>query len=131
LFSLPSASRRIRICQLVVNTLLLLAAIEFVIHPLFDPATDVVFTRVGAVYPDGVKIVVRYPESNITESNLRVIWREFKEGTPLDENWRDGPVLKLTEEHDWVNAVNLRSLWPTTTYECESHVDTFSTRLDQ
>jgi alkaline phosphatase D len=117
LFSLPSASRRIRITHVAVNTILLLAAIDFVIHPFFDPATDVVFTRVGAVYPDSVNIIARYPEHNATESHVKVVWREFKEGVALEEGWRDGPILKLTEENDWVSTVTLRSLWPTTAYE--------------
>jgi alkaline phosphatase D len=119
LLSLPSASRRIRITHFVVNTLLLLAAVEFVIHPFFDPATDTVFTRVGAVYPDSVKIVVRYPEHNATESRVRVIWREYKEIATDEDGWKHGPVLKLTEAHDWVSTTSLRSLWPSTSYECE------------
>jgi alkaline phosphatase D len=111
-----------RITHLAVNTLLFLAAVDFVIHPLFDPAKDVVFTRVGAVYPDSVKIIVRYPEYNATESLVKVVWREYKERTTLEEGWRDGPVLRLTEANDWVNTINLRSLWPSTAYECEFHL---------
>jgi hypothetical protein len=120
MFSLPSASRRIRICHLAVNTLLLLAAVEFVTHPFFDPAREVVFTRVGAVYPDSVRIVVRYPERNALESHVRVLWREYKDRAALEEGWRDGPVLTLMEKDDWVSTINLRSLWPSTTYQCES-----------
>ena len=93
------------------------------VHPFFDPARDVIFTRVGAVYPDSVKIVVRYPEHNAKESKIKIVWREFKEGTALEEGWRDGPVLKLTEENDWVNTGSLRSLWPSTAYECELHLN--------
>jgi len=123
LFSLPSASRNIRIIHIVINTLLLFAAIDFVAHPLFDPATNVVFTRVGAVYPDGVKIVVRYPEFNSTESHVKIVWREYKEMAALEEGWRDGPVVKLTEANDWVNTISLHSLWPSTAYECEFYLD--------
>lgn len=119
IFSLPSPSRRIRSTHLAINTLLLLAAVEFVLHPFFDPAADVVFTRVGAVYPDGAKIVVRYPELNATETKVKVIWREFKEGASIDMGWRDGPIIELTEQDDWIGTGKLSSLWPSTAYECE------------
>jgi alkaline phosphatase D len=123
LFSLPSVSRSIRITHLVVNTLLLFTAVDFVAHPLFDPATDVVFTRVGAVYPDSVKIVIRYPEFNSTESHIKIVWREYKEMAAFEEGWRDGPVVKLEEANDWVNTIGLHSLWPNTAYECGFHPD--------
>lgn len=74
----------------------------------------------GAVYPDGVKIVVRYPEANTTESTVKVIWREYKDDAGSDAGWTDGPILTLTEQDDWVNTASLQSLWPSTAYECES-----------
>lgn len=120
MLSLPSASRRIRIVHFLVNTLLLLAAVDFVAHPYFDPASDVIFTRVGAVYPDGAKITVRYPEPNTTENTVKVVWRQFKEDTLPDAGWKDGPAFKLTAENDWVSTRKLGGLWPSTVYECDS-----------
>jgi alkaline phosphatase D len=105
--------------NLALNTLLFLAAVDFLATPFFDPASDVVFSRVGAVYPDGVKIVVRYPHRDINEQKLRIIWRE-SQGTvsrQLDK-WKDGPVLHFTQERDWVDTVKLGGLWPSTAYEC-------------
>lgn len=102
-----------------INTLILLAAAEFVLYPRFDSATDVVFTRIGAVYPDAVNIAIRYPDLNASEHEVRVNWREYKEGATLDEGWKDGPLLKLTEENDWINTGKLTGLWPSTSYECK------------
>jgi alkaline phosphatase D len=121
LLSLPSSSRRLRITNFAVNTLLLLAAADFLATPFLDSASDVVFSRVGAVYPDSVKIVVRYPQRDITEDKLRVVWRESK-GTAAQQSdkWKDGPVLHFTEERDWVDTVKLDGLWPSTAYECQS-----------
>jgi alkaline phosphatase D len=95
--------------------------VDFVAHPYFDPASDVIFTRVGAVYPDGAKIVVRYPELNAVENNVKAVWRQFKEDAAPDAGWRDGPAFKLTAENDWVSTRRLSGLWPGTTYECESY----------
>lgn len=103
----------------MLNTLILLAAAEFVLYPFFDPATEVIFTRVGAVYPDSVKITTRYPDHNSTENSVRLVWREFKEATATDVGWKDGPVFSLTEDDDWVGTVTLSSLWPSTAYECK------------
>lgn len=102
--------------NLLLNTLLLFAAVDLVVQPLLDTASDVTFTRVGAVYPDSAKIVVRYPETNTSEHRVRVVWRETR---PTDDKWRNGPVLKLNAESDWVNTGLLSGLWPSTSYECE------------
>lgn len=96
-----------------------MAAAEFSLYPRFDPATDVVFTRIGAVYPDAVNIAVRYPDFNASENSVRVNWREYKDGAALDGGWKDGPLLRLTEENDWINTGKLSGLWPSTSYECE------------
>ncbi|EIW60738.1 uncharacterized protein TRAVEDRAFT_146378 [Trametes versicolor FP-101664 SS1] len=116
-FSIPSPVRALRRANLVINTLLLLATAEFVFFPYFDSASDVVFTRVGALYPDSAKIVVRYPSTNATENLVHVVWRQADDKTDSDAPWREGPVANLTAEHDWVQTVRLQGLWPTTQYE--------------
>lgn len=125
LLSLPTPSRNLRRANLLINTLLAVAALEFVTYPYFDDATDVVYTRVGAVYPDAAKIVVRYPGLagfNQTNSTVHVAWRQVPQsGVVEGEVWKDGPVATLSEELDWVNTIKLAGLWPSTTYECTSH----------
>jgi alkaline phosphatase D len=103
---------------LFINTLLLFVVADFVVTPFFDTATDLVFTRVGSVYPDRIKIVARYPFLNDTEnSDIRVVYRQLD--GPGTETWKDGPVMNFTKESDWVDTVTLRGLWPRTSYECE------------
>lgn len=113
--SLPTQSRGLRLANAAINVLLLLAAVDFVAYPFFDAAQDVVFTRIGAVYPDGVKITVRHPLVEEESQSLHIIWREAKGGF---QNWTTGPELKLIEENDWVDTVQLKGLWPKTKYEC-------------
>ncbi|KAH9890706.1 PhoD-like phosphatase-domain-containing protein [Cubamyces lactineus] len=117
IFSVPSPVRALRTANFVINTLLLLAAAEFVFYPYFDSAPDVVYTRVGALYPDAVKIVVRYPAANSTENLVRVVWRQTDGKNDTDSPWREGPIANLTAERDWVQSINLRGLWPSTSYE--------------
>jgi hypothetical protein len=101
-----------------INTLLVLLAADFVFSPVIDSATDVTFTRLGAVYPDAVKVVVRYPLSgaNATEHNVLVLWRPATAAAA--EPWMDGPILHLQPEFDWTNTTKLTKLWPSTEYEC-------------
>ncbi|KAJ8469010.1 hypothetical protein ONZ51_g9274 [Trametes cubensis] len=117
IFSVPSPIRALRTTNFVINTLLLLAAVEFVFYPYFDSASDVVYTRVGALYPDAVKIVVRYPAANSTENLVRVVWRQADGKNDSETPWREGPIANLTAERDWVQSVSLRGLWPSTSYE--------------
>lgn len=119
LYSLPT-TRLTSVLTWSVNTLLLLLAADFVFTPVFDPATDVTFTRLGAVYPDAVKVVVRYPlfEVGATEHHVRVQWRPVT--AVADDRWKDGPILHLSPESDWTNTTKLVKLWPSTEYECTS-----------
>ena len=117
MLSLPSASRSLTLLNVAINTIVLLLAADFVIYPALDSAKDVVFTRVGAVYPDSAKLVVRYPVVNATESQLRILWRQAP--STSDSAWHAGPAVHLTAEHDWVSTVTLDGLWPSTSYECE------------
>jgi alkaline phosphatase D len=101
-----------------INTLLILLAADFLFTPVIDSATDVIFTRLGAVYPDAVKVVVRYPLSgaNATEHNVLILWRPAT--ASVVEPWTDGPTLHLQPEFDWTNTTKLTKLWPSTEYEC-------------
>jgi alkaline phosphatase D len=121
LFSLPTKSRYLQYLNLIINTLLFLAALDFVVTPFVDTASDLVFTRVGALYPDSAKIVVRYPKANATEHTLLLVYRETP-GNTLESSppWKDGPHLQLNQSFDWVGTVRLASLWPGTSYECQS-----------
>ncbi|KAI9456226.1 PhoD-like phosphatase-domain-containing protein [Lactarius psammicola] len=116
LFSLPT-TRLTSIVTWSINTLLILLAADFVFTPVFDSATDVTFTRIGAVYPDAAKVTVRYPlfEDGATEHHVRVQWRPV---TPnAGDRWKDGPILHLGPESDWTNTTKLTKLWPSTEYE--------------
>ncbi|KAI0060520.1 hypothetical protein BV25DRAFT_1917618 [Artomyces pyxidatus] len=57
IFSLPS-TRKTKLATFAINTTLLLFAADFAFYPSLDTASDVVFTRIGAVYPDAAKVVV-------------------------------------------------------------------------
>ncbi|KAF8964137.1 PhoD-like phosphatase-domain-containing protein [Flammula alnicola] len=117
-FSLPTESLFLTWTNLLINTLLLLAAADLALTPFFDTASDVVFTRVGAVYPDSVKIVVRYPQPNVTEESLLILYRETSTLKSNDSIiWKDGPHIHLKEQSDWVDTARLVNLWPSTSYE--------------
>lgn len=100
--------------------MLFLFALEFVLYPVIDDAADVVFTRIGAVYPDSAKVVVRYPSSevNATDRQVRLLWRQ---ASGLEATWNSGPEVNLTADHDWVDTARLTGLWPSTNYECKWH----------
>ncbi|EPQ58515.1 hypothetical protein GLOTRDRAFT_91906 [Gloeophyllum trabeum ATCC 11539] len=121
LFSLPTPIAKLRITNLALNTLLFLAAVDFTAYPYFDAAQDVTFTRVGAVYPDAVKLAVRYPypyDHNVTESILQVQYRQVKQDSVMHvARWQDGPLVPLSAEDDWTNTVKLADLSPSTSYE--------------
>lgn len=114
--SLPTTSSRLRLSNILINTVLFLVAADLVVTPFLDTATDATFTRVGAVYPDSVKVVVRYPETSHTRPTpFRLVYREI---TNLNSTtWKDGPQLTFTRDEDWVDTVKVTGLWPNTTYE--------------
>jgi len=49
ILTLPTTSRRLRLSSLLVNSLLLLASIEFAVEDYLYDAPDAVFTRLGAI----------------------------------------------------------------------------------
>lgn len=115
-FTLPTTSRHLRLTNLFINSLLFMAAADLVVTPWLDPATDVIFSRVGAVYHDSVKIVARYPEANANGTKtLRLLYRESADINSTV--WKDGPLLTFEEDRDWVDTVKLTGLWPNTSYE--------------
>jgi len=124
LFSLPT-TRVTSILTWTINTILILLAADFVFTPVVDSAADVTFTRVGAVYPDAAKIVVRYPisDANVTERDVLILWRPATAAAV--EPWTDGPIVHLQPESDWTNTTRLASLWPSTEYECAYASDYF------
>ena len=89
------------------------------LYPALDNASAVTFTRVGALYPGAAKIVVRYPQNDVNETQVQVVWRQASTNN-VQSAWKIGPVVPLSEEHDWVNTVKLGGLWPSTSYECKS-----------
>ena len=121
IFSLPTKSRYLQCLNLFINTLLFLATLDFAVTPFIDSASDLIFTRVGALYPDSAKIVVRYPKANATEHTLLLAYRETPSNS-LESSppWKDGPLLQLNQSFDWVGTVRLAGLWPGTSYECQS-----------
>lgn len=119
LFSLPSPSKRLRNANIGINLLCLFACLEFTFFPFLDTASEAIFSRVGAVYPDSAKVVVRYPQNNATLDGVKLLWRQTSSVVNQTHPWRDGPSLKLQSGNDWVDTVKLSGLWPSTPYECQ------------
>jgi len=113
-FSLQSHDIKLKLTNILINTLLLAAALDLTVTPFFDAAHHVAFTRVGAVYPDAVKIQVRNPANE----TLVILYRETSSGSALQ--WKTGPSVHPKQEFDWVEIVRLPNLWPSTKYECQS-----------
>ena len=109
-----------------MNTLIVAFVLQSTFHLQLSSweQDDLTYARVGATYSDAVKIQVRYPhvydESTALTgtSILKVLWREANPGS-AEGSWRDGPVLQLTEDHDWVGVAHLTKLWPSYDYECK------------
>ncbi|KAF9532442.1 PhoD-like phosphatase-domain-containing protein [Crepidotus variabilis] len=113
-FSLQTNSRILKWSNFAINTLLFLAALDLAFTPFFDPAHDVAFTRVGAVYPDSVKIQVRRPSNE----SLLVLYREaVPVASDTLSEWKSGPQVHPLETSDWVDTVRVSGLWPNTKYE--------------
>lgn len=111
LFSLPTSSTVLNIVILIINSVLLAGVYDFKTISIRDPATSVVFTRIGAVGPNEAKIVVRYP--GIEDGLVRILWRESHSVA----TWNSGPIIALVAERDWVGTTRLTGLWPSTNYE--------------
>jgi alkaline phosphatase D len=118
ILTLPTTSRRLRLSSLLVNSLLLLASIEFAVEDYLYDAPDAVFTRLGAIYPDKAKLVIRYPHF---KDPIHVVWRKVR-GSPdaQIQPWTLGSPVMLSEAGDWVNSTTISPLWPNTVYECKS-----------
>ncbi|KZT03424.1 uncharacterized protein LAESUDRAFT_659785 [Laetiporus sulphureus 93-53] len=117
-FSLLTPSRSLRIVNLLINTFIFAACVDFVAYPFFDDASDVIYSRIGALYPDAAKVGVRYPSSdaNATYHEVYITWRQEMDSTGID-SWKEGSVVNLTKGDDWVGTVKLFGLSPSTSYE--------------
>ncbi|KAG8958993.1 hypothetical protein FRC03_008558 [Tulasnella sp. 419] len=122
LFSLPSRSKYVRLSNLLINTLFLCMTLDFTFRPhLLDNTYDVTFARIGAVNPDSVKIHIRYPNlkdediPNTGVGALKVLWREAPDSA--EGLWKDGPVVQLREDQDWVGVAKVDKLVPNTQYQ--------------
>lgn len=116
ILTLPTGSRRLRLFSLFVNSLLLLASIEFALEDYLRDAPDAAFTRLGAIYPDRVKLAVRYPHH---KDPIYVMWRKVRGSSDLQaQPWTLGSPIILSEGDDWVNSTTISPLWPNTVYEC-------------
>ncbi|KIJ27844.1 hypothetical protein M422DRAFT_270945 [Sphaerobolus stellatus SS14] len=111
--SLPTPSLTLRFMALLVNSLLLAGAYDMYTQSLRDPAMSLIFTRVGAVDPDGAKIQVRWPE--MQGGVVRVLWRQTSPA--LESPWKVGPLISLSNKTDWVGVGRIGGLWPSTDYE--------------
>ena len=106
---------------MTINSFILLLVLDFVFHPLFDPALDVTFARVGAVYPDGVKIHVRYPIVDANETSIKVVYRLLeKPGVVPEAKWNEAQTMHLSADFDWTNVTHISGLFPSTEYECKT-----------
>jgi hypothetical protein len=118
------ATGKAKLANFAINTLLLFAAADLVFEPYFDAATDVTFTRIGALTHDSAKISVRYP-SHFTsnDSIVQILWHKMPHNAiaPVPDAWTRGPVLNLTRDEDWMATTQIRGLWPETDYECTSY----------
>ena len=60
--------------------------------------------------------MVRYPTAgNETSNQVQIL---YKEALADGFAWKDGPIVSLSQENDWVNVTKLTGLWPNTEYEC-------------
>jgi len=93
------------------NTLLFLAAVDFTAHPFIYQYEDVVFARVGAVTHNSAKIQARYPGLETNSSRIRY------RSAAGSAAWKDGPLLTFDDSHDFVAVGKLTGLYPSTHYE--------------
>ncbi|KDQ12330.1 hypothetical protein BOTBODRAFT_34617 [Botryobasidium botryosum FD-172 SS1] len=120
LFDLPHPAFGIRLLGFAINLVFFLAAVDFVFKPLFIPHNDVIFTRIGAVDPDGVKVLIRYP--GVEGSEVKIMWKETATATGIEHTlglsgWKDGPTVALEADNDWVAVGRISGLWPSTSYK--------------
>lgn len=107
--------------SLLINAVLLGFVLDFVYRPTLTTHDDLTFTRVGAVYHDSAKIVVRYPG---VDEGVRIVWKQVPTSpSELDNEsgWTDGPFIRLNSEQDWIGVAKVDSLWTSTKYQCETY----------
>ncbi|KAJ6606665.1 PhoD-like phosphatase-domain-containing protein [Mycena vulgaris] len=111
LLSLPASAHKLRRATSLINAVIVLMIFDFVATPWVDNASNISFSRIGAVSSDSVKISIRFPTPNAT---AQLLWRE--DSDPPNP-WRNGPALSFAPESDYVQTVKLPGLWPATSYE--------------
>jgi hypothetical protein len=102
---------------MIINFTLLAMTADFTARRYMFTHDDLVFARVGATTSDSAKIQVRYPSLE-EGSAVKLIWRETPKSEVSLSMWKDGPIMHLTAENDWVATAELKKLWPSTRYEC-------------
>lgn len=117
IFSLPAASKWTRYVSGGINWALLAMVFNLILAPIFFTASDVVFSRVGAVESDRVKIQVRLPPTFYNES-AQLVWKEYTADAEKAVPWKAGPKLTFTADNDYVDVQTLKGLWPNNHYEC-------------
>ncbi|CAH0020367.1 unnamed protein product [Clonostachys rhizophaga] len=113
------------IATLGVNTLFLLAAVDFVYRSsLLHESRNLSFSRMGHTNASNANIVFRYP----AEAKVRI---QYRPQTGAEAStWLNGPVTSVTSHSDYIGSFLLRNLEPDTKYQYRtnaSHSGTFRT----
>ena len=136
-FGHPSSSKKLNWFSLLLNAALVGMCLDLMFTPLYGKeVAHTTFVRVGAVGADTVKIVARVPSSlyssaatNSPQANSTLFHHAVVASTPVDAArlvyrpvrphgpWQYGGVLAAGPETDYVTAVKLESLLPSTQYE--------------
>lgn len=124
ILSSHTRSKLLRLTNLLINTVLFVFAVDLVVSPLYQPTNDLTFARIGAVQPDSVKVLVRYPQENATKGVVTVRYRPAQEEGEEGQKWLNGPSVFVSAEDDWIGAATISSLWPSTKYECKHTLHT-------
>lgn len=141
IFGHASSSKRLNWLSLLTNLVIVAMCADFQFTPLYGKeVANTTFVRIGAVTSTSAKVVARVPPSlysspatnsprpNRTlfhhhhESALpttpsdaaRLVYRPVK---PLGSAWQYGGVISADSETDYVAALRLTSLLPSTQYE--------------
>ena len=127
LMGTTNSSSSMNSISLAINTLLLLACLDFQVSPQYGRAhDDLAFARVGAVTDTWVKIVARIPPLSLADSDhpqldnttavsissARLLYRL----TQPAGSWADAGSLVTEADNDHMIAVKIDGLLPSSTY---------------
>jgi alkaline phosphatase D len=135
-FGHPSSSKRLNWVSLLANLAFVAMCADFQYTPLYGKeVADTTFVRVGAVSPTTVKVVARVPPSLFSsaathvKANRTFFHESVVPSTPVEAArlvyrpvrphgpWQYGGVVAAGQETDYVTAIKLESLLPSTQYE--------------